>query len=186
LARPPDCQIFPPAASPGASDADAVANEVQTMPIGLRRRIGATMSKQAVTTPAAAGASPLFKNDVLHLAFCVVGVVGSLLLYGGLQVCRCHAAPWIARLHTPETAAQSLVPLSFHHRLAARCNSHMQERIMTIPYGVGDQAEVFKYSLFLVFCNRSVAATIAALTLLVSGGREARSLVSCVSRISMQ
>lgn len=57
---------------------------------------------------------------------------------------------------------------------------------MTIPYGVGEQAEVFKYSLFLVFCNRSVAATIAALTLLVSGGREARSLVSCVSRTRMQ
>lgn len=110
MARPPDCQIFPPAASPGASDADAVANEVQTMPIGLRRRIGATMSKQAVTTPAAAGASPLFKNDVLHLAFCVVGVVGSLLLYGVLQACRCHAAPWIARLHTQQK--QQLNPLS--------------------------------------------------------------------------
>lgn len=39
---------------------------------------------------------------------------------------------------------------------------------MTIPYGVGDQAEVFKYSLFLVFCNRVVAATIAAITLVVS------------------
>lgn len=30
---------------------------------------------------------PLFKNEGLHLAFCVVGVVGSLLLYGVLQVC---------------------------------------------------------------------------------------------------
>jgi len=39
---------------------------------------------------------------------------------------------------------------------------------MTIPYGVGDQAEVFKYSLFLVFCNRAVAATVAAITLVVS------------------
>lgn len=78
------------------------------MPIGLRRRIGATMSKQAVTTPAAAGASPLFKNDVLHLAFCVVGVVGSLLLYGVLQACRCHAAPWIARLHTHSRNSSSI------------------------------------------------------------------------------
>eukprot|EP00775_Hariotina_reticulata_P005422 gene5422-5655_t len=72
--------------------------------------------------------NPIFKNDTLHLAFCVVGVVGSLLLYGVLQ-----------------------------------------ERIMTIPYGVGDKAEVFKYSLFLVFCNRAVAATIAAITLVVKG-----------------
>jgi hypothetical protein len=39
---------------------------------------------------------------------------------------------------------------------------------MTIPYGIGPDAEVFKYSLFLVFCNRVVAATIAAITLVVS------------------
>jgi adenosine 3'-phospho 5'-phosphosulfate transporter B2 len=44
----------------------------------------------------------------------------------------------------------------------------LQERIMTIPYGEGENAEVFKYSLFLVFCNRAVAATIAAITLVVS------------------
>lgn len=41
------------------------------------------MSKQPAS---GAGTAPLFKNDVLHLAFCVVGVVGSLLLYGVLQV----------------------------------------------------------------------------------------------------
>jgi hypothetical protein len=28
----------------------------------------------------------LFKNEALHLSFCIVGVVGSLLLYGVLQV----------------------------------------------------------------------------------------------------
>lgn len=39
---------------------------------------------------------------------------------------------------------------------------------MTIPYGIGPDAEVFKYSLFLVFCNRVVAASIAAITLVVS------------------
>ena len=39
---------------------------------------------------------------------------------------------------------------------------------MTIPYGIGEDAEVFKYSLFLVFCNRVVAATIAAITLVGS------------------
>lgn len=75
--------------------------------------------------------SSIFKNDALHLAFCVVGVVGSLLLYGVLQ-----------------------------------------ERIMTIPYGVGPDAEVFKYSLFLVFCNRVVAASIAAITLVVKGNTD--------------
>jgi adenosine 3'-phospho 5'-phosphosulfate transporter B2 len=44
----------------------------------------------------------------------------------------------------------------------------VQERIMTLPYGVGAEAEVFKYSLFLVFCNRAVTACIAAATLVVS------------------
>jgi hypothetical protein len=44
---------------------------------------------------------------------------------------------------------------------------------MTLPYGTGESAEVFKYSLFLVACNRLVAATIAAATLIVS-------CVSCV------
>lgn len=39
---------------------------------------------------------------------------------------------------------------------------------MTLPYGTGESAEVFKYSLFLVACNRLVAATIAAATLIVS------------------
>ncbi|KAF6258757.1 UDP galactose transporter-related protein [Scenedesmus sp. NREL 46B-D3] len=87
------------------------------------------MSKAVGTkTGDAQTGSLLFKNDALHLAFCVVGVVGSLLLYGVLQ-----------------------------------------ERIMTMPYGEGENAEVFKYSLFLVFCNRAVAATIAAITLVIKG-----------------
>eukprot|EP00882_Tetradesmus_deserticola_P018823 GHRQ01020215.1.p1 GENE.GHRQ01020215.1~~GHRQ01020215.1.p1 ORF type:complete len:336 (+),score=116.72 GHRQ01020215.1:205-1212(+) len=87
------------------------------------------MSKAVSTkTGDAQSGAPLFKSDALHLAFCVVGVVGSLLLYGVLQ-----------------------------------------ERIMTIPYGEGANADVFKYSLFLVFCNRAVAATIAAITLVVKG-----------------
>lgn len=45
------------------------------------RKISRKMSKPAPST------HPIFKNDALHLAFCVVGVVGSLLLYGVLQVC---------------------------------------------------------------------------------------------------
>lgn len=43
----------------------------------------AAMSKQAVTATAG---NPLFKSDAFHLLFCVVGVVGSLLVYGVLQV----------------------------------------------------------------------------------------------------
>lgn len=38
---------------------------------------------------------------------------------------------------------------------------------MTLPFGEGERAEVFKHSLFLVSCNRLVAAAIAAATLLV-------------------
>jgi len=45
-----------------------------------------TMSKPAQQ-------APLFKNEALHLAFCVVGVVGSLLLYGVLQVW--HPGWWL-------------------------------------------------------------------------------------------
>mgnify|MGYP001809799602 FL=1 len=117
------------------------------------------------TKPAAV--SPLFKNEALHLAFCVTGVVGSLLLYGVLQVGKqqevvTQMCP-VAALTTPEAHNQSWMS-----RGASLC---VQERIMTIPYGVGPDAEVFKYSLFLVFCNRVVAATIAAITLVVSSKR---------------
>ncbi|KAI8470415.1 MAG: UDP galactose transporter-related protein [Monoraphidium minutum] len=73
-------------------------------------------------------AGPAPSSDALRLAFCVVGVVGSLLLYGVLQ-----------------------------------------ERIMTLPFGEGDNKEVFKYSLFLVSCNRMVAAIIAMCTMLAKG-----------------
>lgn len=38
-----------------------------------------------MSKPSAAG-QMLFKNEALHLSFCIVGVVGSLLLYGVLQV----------------------------------------------------------------------------------------------------
>lgn len=56
-----------------------------------------------------------------------------------------------------------------------------QERIMTIPYGVGTDAEVFKFSLFLVFCNRVVAATVAAITLVVSAPKGSSTPVGSVS-----
>lgn len=57
---------------------------------------------------------------------------------------------------------------------------------MTIPYGVGPDAEVFKYSLFLVFCNRVVAASIAAITLVVSRQELASSILQSASVVSLQ
>jgi hypothetical protein len=51
------------------------------------RGFAAKMSKAVSTkTGDAQNGAPLFKSDALHLTFCVVGVVGSLLLYGVLQV----------------------------------------------------------------------------------------------------
>lgn len=44
------------------------------------------MSKAVGKTGDAQHGAPLFGSNILHLAFCVVGVVGSLLLYGVLQV----------------------------------------------------------------------------------------------------
>ncbi|KIY96912.1 hypothetical protein MNEG_11049 [Monoraphidium neglectum] len=45
----------------------------------------------------------------------------------------------------------------------------LQERVMTLPYGKGDNKELFRFSLFLVFCNRLVAALIALATMLAKG-----------------
>jgi len=65
-------------------------------------------------------------STVLKIVGCVVGVVGSLLVYGILQ-----------------------------------------ERIMTRPYGEGDDAESFKFSVFLVMTNRCVSMMVAILVLAV-------------------
>uniref|UniRef100_A0A7S3VIB7 Sugar phosphate transporter domain-containing protein n=1 Tax=Dunaliella tertiolecta TaxID=3047 RepID=A0A7S3VIB7_DUNTE len=77
--------------------------------------------------------SPLWErikaNDKLHLAWCVSGVVGCLMLYGVLQ-----------------------------------------ERIMTRPFGEpGKDAEHFKYSLFLVLCNRLTSCAVAIFGLVSDG-----------------
>ncbi|KAL1807988.1 hypothetical protein ACET3Z_024978 [Daucus carota] len=42
----------------------------------------------------------------------------------------------------------------------------LQEKIMRVPYG--PEKEYFKYSLFLVFCNRVVTSAVSAVTLLAS------------------
>jgi len=67
-------------------------------------------------------------NERLHVIWCVVGIVGCLMLYGVLQ-----------------------------------------ERIMAEPYGEGDEAERFKYSLFLVLCNRLSSCAIAVVGLMTNG-----------------
>ena len=65
-------------------------------------------------------------STVLKVIGCVVGVVGSLLVYGILQ-----------------------------------------ERIMTRPYGEGEDAEYFKFSVFLVMNNRFVSMMVAVAVLAV-------------------
>jgi adenosine 3'-phospho 5'-phosphosulfate transporter B2 len=42
----------------------------------------------------------------------------------------------------------------------------MQEKIMRVPYGA--EKEFFRYSLFLVFCNRITTSTVSALVLTAS------------------
>jgi hypothetical protein len=41
----------------------------------------------------------------------------------------------------------------------------MQEKLMRVPYG--EEKEFFRYSLFLVFCNRITTSMVSALVLLV-------------------
>ena len=50
------------------------------------------------------------------------------------------------------------------------CCSHqqLQERIMTEPYGPPGAEELFKFSLFLVLCNRLTSCAVAVGSLLVS------------------
>ncbi len=70
-------------------------------------------------------------NERLHVAWCVFGIVGCLMLYGVLQ-----------------------------------------ERIMVEPYISGNKTETFKYSLFLVLCNRLTSCAVAIVSLLVRRKRE--------------
>eukprot|EP00197_Chlamydomonas_leiostraca_P013869 CAMPEP_0202867492 /NCGR_PEP_ID=MMETSP1391-20130828/9464_1 /ASSEMBLY_ACC=CAM_ASM_000867 /TAXON_ID=1034604 /ORGANISM="Chlamydomonas leiostraca, Strain SAG 11-49" /LENGTH=389 /DNA_ID=CAMNT_0049547541 /DNA_START=127 /DNA_END=1296 /DNA_ORIENTATION=- len=67
-------------------------------------------------------------NERLHMGWCVLGVVGCLMLYGVLQ-----------------------------------------ERIMVEPFGEGANKEVFKYSLFLVLCNRLTSCAVAICGLVSNG-----------------
>lgn len=100
-------------------------------PGGLEPDSAQPQAESAVTIPEKEedqAAKMFVVSDTARLAFCFVGVVGSLLIYGVLQ-----------------------------------------ERIMTLPFGEGESKEVFKYSLFLVSCNRFVAACIAAGTLVYKG-----------------
>jgi hypothetical protein len=94
-----------------------------------------------------------------HVIFCVVGIVGCLMLYGVLQVERSGlGGRWrVLFLAVHGTAERTL-----------RRSPASQERIMTEPFGIGAAAEVFKYSLFLVLCNRLTSCSVAICVLVVS------------------
>lgn len=81
------------------------------------------MSKPGAVSVAKGGASaeatPLFKNEAFTLAFCVVGVVGSLLMYGVLQVKRTAGAN---RLVPPSNAMLKCKHCAgTHHDHPLRC-----------------------------------------------------------------
>lgn len=84
-----------------------------------------------VTAPFAWIWSKIKANERIHVAWCVVGIVGCLMLYGVLQ-----------------------------------------ERIMVEPFGEGEHQERFKYSLFLVMCNRLSSCLVAVVMLLINGKAE--------------
>jgi len=56
----------------------------------------------------------------------------------------------------------------------------LQEKIMRVPYGA--EKEYFKYSLFLVFCNRITTSAVSAGSLLVSVCHMQKSAVTCMCR----
>ena len=82
-----------------------------------------------MSSPKDAAAGVATTSTVLKIIGCVVGVVGSLLVYGILQ-----------------------------------------ERIMTRPYGEGEDEEFFTFSVFLVMNNRLVSMCVAVIVLAVIRG----------------
>lgn len=56
----------------------------------------------------------------------------------------------------------------------------LQEKIMRVPYGA--EKEYFKYSLFLVFCNRITTSAVSGGSLLVSVCHMQKSTVTCMCR----
>lgn len=82
-----------------------------------------------MSSPKDAAAGVPATSTILKIIGCVVGVVGSLLVYGILQ-----------------------------------------ERIMTRPYGEGEDEEFFTFSVFLVMNNRLVSMCVAVIVLAVIRG----------------
>ena len=118
---------------------------------------------------AKAAAPPLggfLETDRAKLIMCVVGVVGSLLVYGVLQVGAESGVALANRLFFDLSAFLRSPSRPFDRPITD--NPQQQERTVTIPFGEGEGAELFKFSLFLVLCNRLVACAISATTLLVS------------------
>lgn len=74
----------------------------------------------------------------------------------------CLATPWRSGMHALSVLCACL---SFPY-----CASWWlrQERIIKQPYGEGENKEFFKYSLFIVLCNRVLTCSVAVVILLVS------------------
>jgi adenosine 3'-phospho 5'-phosphosulfate transporter B2 len=113
-----------------------------------------------------------------QLGLCYTGVVGSLLVYGVLQVSGAvrralrtkRYPPWLLGVRGAPRGAN----LARRRPGAGRSPiltlprpRSLQERIMTLPYGTDEAAERFKYSLFLVLCNRIMSCAVALVMLLV-------------------
>ncbi|KAH7839062.1 hypothetical protein Vadar_034433 [Vaccinium darrowii] len=86
-------------------------------------------------------------NKFLKGVFAVVGIMSTLVIYGVLQRNGGGLEPGDA------PSMQMVEKVNF-----------LQEKIMTVPYGV--KKEYFKFSLFLVFCNRLTTSAVSAGALL--------------------
>jgi len=127
--------------------------------------------------------SRIAANSKLHLAWCVSGVIGCLLIYGVLQVRRSTAfvLGHISFLEQLEVEIclkidilsvtllswPSITPLALLSTHTSPFS--LQERIMVEPF----DGERFTYSLFLVLGNR-IMTCIVALTLLLANQQDIR------------
>ncbi|KAF0924081.1 hypothetical protein E2562_008408 [Oryza meyeriana var. granulata] len=91
--------------------------------------------------------------------------MSTLLVYGVLQV----PVPPASSL-----AFESLPPFSYARVMPSA------EKIMRVPYGA--EKEFFRYSLFVVFCNRITTSLVSALVLASSSGYKYEQLLppSCL------
>ncbi|TVU18236.1 hypothetical protein EJB05_34324 [Eragrostis curvula] len=96
---------------------------------------------------------------VVRCAFAVAGIMSTLLVYGVLQRNSQQQAV-VLRARSGFGCSPSL------RFLLLPSNTEGNEKIMRVPYGV--EKEFFKYSLFLVFCNRITTSMVSGMVLLAS------------------